>query len=115
MAEHTDHVITGSVTGAIPEVAQEHPDTAELLAMADLVRVPGVGPLFARAFLEAGYAGVAMLAEADAASLRARLSEAPALATYTGPAVTDWDLCACIWFSRLLAGHRTDSLLDQQP
>ena len=102
--KHTSHLFTAASAGTLPGAAHEQPDIDELLAMADLVRVPGVGPLFARAFVETGCTSVAALAEADPATLRARLSDAPALATYTGPAITDWDLRACIWFARLLSG-----------
>lgn len=101
--KHSAHLVSASPDGT-PADAQAHPDFSLLSSMADLVRVLGVGPVFARAFVEAGYHSVADLAAADAAALQANLSKTPALASYTGPPVTEWDLRWCIWFARLLEG-----------
>lgn len=79
----------------------------DLVGMSDLVRIPGIGPIFARAFLEIEITDTSRLAASEAANVISRLDDAPTLRNYSGPHVTRWDIEHCVWFSQLLRGETT--------
>lgn len=89
-----------------PDIEVSFPSAyRDLVGMADLVRVPGIGPVFARAFLEIDIVDTSRLASNEAAQVALLLADAPTLQGYNGPPVTQWDIEYCVWFSQLLQGQ----------
>jgi hypothetical protein len=76
----------------------------EYRALSDLVRVPGIGPVFARFFLGIGVRSVADLAGSDPPDLVLRLRAHAEDIGYTGPQATEWDVEFCVDFARKLHG-----------
>ncbi len=95
-AAASDHALSESI-GVEPD------DLRELLVMTDLVRINGVGPVFARLFIEAGVKGLGDLVRRDAKRLLERVNEAIEAQGYHGPAATLWDIEHCISFAGRLA------------
>lgn len=75
---------------------------ARLIALADLVRITGVGPVFARLFVDLGVEGLHDLAGRDAAALLVQLEERAGTLGYRGPSATLWDVEQCIMTARRL-------------
>ncbi len=68
----------------------------ELIALSDLVRVSGIGPVFARMLYDAGVNSTAALAQAQAAPLYSQLYDLNKARTYTKAAFTEKDVVYCI-------------------
>ena len=85
----------------------EHPPATpdELWRLCDLVRINGVGPAAARAFLDAGYRSVTEVAGADAAEMLARVTAANELHAYYKAKLGQKDMQFCIDFATLLEQH----------
>jgi hypothetical protein len=79
----------------------------EYAALADLVRVPGIGPVFARLFLGIGVRSVAELVKSDPSDLASRLAKHVEEVGYDGPQATEWDIAFCVAFVRKLCGYDT--------
>jgi predicted flap endonuclease-1-like 5' DNA nuclease len=91
-----------------PELAGPEWDSAvrELAEMADLARLPGVGPVFCRMLHLAGYRTCGELSQADAAEVDRRLREVNRGNRYTAVNAAAADLAACIRWARRLADQK---------
>ena len=85
------------------EQGQATPD--DLWRLCDLVRINGVGPAAAMAFLAAGYRSVADVAAADAAQMLGRVTAVNALHSYYKAKLGLKDMQFCIDFASLLEEH----------
>lgn len=99
----------GGVTEAAEELALEleiDPEVVrEFWQLADLARVPGVGPTFARLIHLSGYPTTRELGAAEVEELERRLREANAGKRYTSVMATQTDLVNCIrWGKELSPG-----------
>jgi hypothetical protein len=74
----------------------------ELIALSDLVRISGVGPVFARMLYDVGVKSSAALAEAQAAPLFSQLCDLNKAKTYTKAAFTERDMATCIELAYML-------------
>ncbi len=82
----------------------DHRQLSDLRDMADLCRIPGVGPVFARMIFEAGYRNTTDLSQADVDELSRRLDEVNEGNRYTGIKATKTDVAHCIrWADELRA------------
>lgn len=77
-------------TGAAPD------DLVELIAFSDLVRISGVGPVFARILYDAGVKSTASLADEEAASLYQKLVLHYQAIGYTRVDFSEKDMLTCI-------------------
>lgn len=68
----------------------------DVLAMTDLVRINGVGPVFAGLFLDAGVRNLKALAVGEPGDLLNRVNMAMQTAGYNGPSATLWDMEQCV-------------------
>ncbi len=87
-------------------VPEETKAISKLLAMIDLVRVPGIGPTFAEYFVDCGIGSCTDLANSKTDALLESIVETSRAAGYKG-AVTKWDIQNCIDFARRLVSQRT--------
>ena len=97
----------GSVDGLSKTTGVNRRLLDEYVALADLVRVPGIGPVFARLFLGIGVRSVAELAKSDPSDLASRLRTHVEEVGYNGPQATEWDIAFCVDFARKLCGGET--------
>ena len=98
-----EHSQTAADRAALAEKNGVAEDTIlELLFLADLARVNGVGPVFARMLLDAGVPTSAALAGADAAALYAELMALNQVHEYTRARFTEKDMAYCIEMAGLL-------------
>ena len=74
----------------------------ELIALSDLVRISGVGPVFARMLYDVGVVSSASLAEAQAAPLFSQLCDLNKAKAYTKVAFTERDMATCIELAHML-------------
>lgn len=87
---------------SVPALAE---DLAQLVAMVDLSRIPGVGPVFAAVFFDCGIDSCSTLSKQDPDPLHERVVASAAIVGYRGPTVTRWDIESCIQFAgRLTRG-----------
>lgn len=74
----------------------------ELIALSDLVRVSGVGPVFARMLYDIDVKSSAALAEAQAEPLFSQLIDLNKTKSYTKAAFTEKDVSYCIELAQML-------------
>ncbi|MPM66647.1 hypothetical protein SDC9_113557 [bioreactor metagenome] len=74
----------------------------ELYCLCDLVRINGIGPVAAKALLEAGYKSVSDVACADAAVMHAKISKVNEIKQYYKAKLGLKDMQFCIDFASLL-------------
>jgi predicted flap endonuclease-1-like 5' DNA nuclease len=74
----------------------------ELIALSDLVRISGVGPVFARMLYDADVNSTTALAQAQAAPLYSQLYDLNKARTYTKAAFTEKDVAYCIELAQKL-------------
>ena len=74
----------------------------ELIALSDLVRISGVGPVFARMLYDVGVRSSAALAEAQAAPLFSQLCDLNKAKSYTKAAFSERDMATCIELAQKL-------------
>ena len=79
-------------------------DLLELVQLADLSRVYGVGPVFARLIYDAGVHSVAAIAGADAPRLFGKLAAAYLAAGNSRVDFSERDIAFCIRMAERLAG-----------
>jgi predicted flap endonuclease-1-like 5' DNA nuclease len=84
-------------TGIAPETLRE------LLALSDLVRINGVGPVFARMLYDLDVKGAANLAAAQAAPLFSALMALNQEKSYTKASFTEKDVAYCIEVAQMLS------------
>lgn len=75
----------------------------ELLTLSDLVRISGVGPVFARMLYDAGIKSSAALSEAQAAPLFSQLMDLNKAKSYTSARFTEKDVAYCIELAQTLS------------
>ena len=74
----------------------------ELIALSDLVRISGVGPVFARMLYDVGVKSTASLAEAQAAPLFSQLCDLNKAKMVTKVAFSERDMATCIKLAQML-------------
>lgn len=77
-------------------------EAKELACLCDLVRINGVGAVFARILYEAGYLSIDDVASADADEMLKKVSETNAEGQYTKAKLGRKDMQFCIDFARLI-------------
>lgn len=77
-----------------------------IVSLSNLVRVPGIGPVFAEMFLEIGVDSLAKLAKSDPHDLYNRLEDLARKSGYNGPRATEWDIGFCAGYAGKLLGNR---------
>jgi hypothetical protein len=90
-------------TGVAPETLHE------LLALSDLVRISGVGPVFARMLYDIDVQSTSALAEARAAPLFNKLMDLNIGKAYTSAVFTEKDVAYCIELAQMLFLRSTGS------
>lgn len=80
-------------------------ELARLATMADLTRIPGIGPVFAAIFVDIGVDSCEALSQSEASTLHEEVLAAAERVGYRGPSVTKWDVEFCIDFARRLMGR----------
>ena len=74
----------------------------ELVRLADLARIWGVGPVFTRILLEAGYGSVAAVAEADLEVMYKKVNQLNRDRKYTPIMASQSEVGMCIDYARIL-------------
>lgn len=95
-----------ALADAVGIAPDDHPSRtalADLVGLSDLVRVPGVGPVFAQFFLDIGIRSVPDLAGSQPEDIYHRVNRHAAAVGYTGPTATEWDLQFCVSFAAALS------------
>lgn len=89
-----------SKTGISEEAA------AELGSLCDLIRINGVGPVFARVLFEAGYRSIVEIADSDAETILEKVTEINTIKKYTRVLLNRSEIQLCIDFAKLMAVSR---------
>lgn len=84
------------------QVGLPEKEIIELLSLADVTRVNGVGPVFAQVLLDAGIQTSVEIAQADSKILFGRLKEAYLSSGYDRADFTERDIVFCIEMAELL-------------
>lgn len=81
---------------SVPSLAK---DLAHLIAMVDLSRIPGVGPVFAAVLFDCGVDSCHALSKENPDPLHERVVASAKVVGYKGPTVTRWDIESCVQFA----------------
>lgn len=92
----------GSVDALAARIGVSSAHLEEYVALSEVVRVPGVGPVFARFLYRLGVRSVTDLAVSDPGDLFTRIEDHLETVGYGGPRATEWDLAFCVDFARRL-------------
>lgn len=96
---------TAGLQTSLDVFAHDQATPDDLWRLCDLVRINGVGPAAAMAFLAAGYRSVADVAAADAAEMLTKVNAANELHSFYRAKLGLKDMQFCIDFAALLEQH----------